>query len=151
MAFNKQSYNDAYNKAKYSTVSFRINKKDDQKILEHLKAQPKLKEYICGLIIKDMQRLERRSGYVRSKADRKAHLNYQKYEYEVIEAIGINDRYTVGFAESYEAAQALAISYIGQHQTTGPLTIYQRFYDDTVKAHVAIACDMAMLTPAEAE
>ena len=149
MSFDKQKYNDAYNKANYSTVSFRINKKDDKKILEHLKAQPKLKEYICSLILKDIQRYERKTGYVRSKADRKAHLNYQKYSFEVIECVGINDRYTVGFAESYEAAQALAISYISQHQTAGPLTIYQRFYDDTVKAHVAIACDMTMLTPAE--
>ena len=149
MSFDKRQYNDAYNKANYSTVSFRINKKDDKKILEHLKAQPKLKEYICSLILKDIQRYERKTGYVRSKADRKAHLNYQKYSFEVIECVGINDRYTVGFAESYEAAQALAISYISQHQTAGPLTIYQRFYDDTVKAHVAIACDMTMLTPAE--
>ena len=151
MAFNKQSYNDKYNKENYKTVSFRVNKKDDQKILEHLKEQPNLKEYICGLVAKDLQRLESRRGYVRSKADRKAHLNYQKYEYEVIEAIGVNDRYTVGFAENYDAAEALAISYIAQHQTSGPLTIYQRFYDDHVHAHVAVACDMSLLTQAEAE
>lgn len=130
MAFNKQDYNNTYNKDKYIGVSFRVNRETEKDIADALKAQPNMKAYICGLILADQKRRERRAGFVRSRSDRKAHMNYGKYPYEVIEMLANNDRYTVGYAESYEAAQALSASYTAT-TATGEVKIYYRFFDNT--------------------
>lgn len=137
MAFNKQSYNNAYNKDKYIGVSFRVNRETEKYIADALKVQDNVKAYICGLILADQKRKERKAGFVRSRSDRKAHLNYGKYPFEVIEMLANNDRYTVGYAESYEAAQALSASYTAT-TATGEVKIYQRFYDDHISAWSAV-------------
>ena len=137
MAFNKQDYNNNYNRDKYIGVSFRVNRETEKDIADALKAQENMKAYICGLILADQKRKERKAGFVRSRSDRKAHLNYGKYPFEVIEMLANNDRYTVGYAESYEAAQALSASY-SSTTATGEVKIYQRTYDDTISAWGAV-------------
>lgn len=137
MAFNKQDYNNTYNKDKYIGVSFRVNRETEKDIADALKAQPNMKAYICGLILADQKRRERKAGFVRSRSDRKAHMNYGKYPFEVIEFLANNDRYTVGYAESYDAAQALSASYSAT-TATGEVKIYQRFYDDHISAWSAV-------------
>lgn len=138
MGFNKQSYNNDYNKSNYIGVSFRVNKQTEKHIADALKAQDNIKAYICGLILADQKRKERKAGFVRSRsADRKTHLNYGKYPFEVIEVLANNDRYTVGYAETYDAAIALTASYTAT-TATGEVKIYQRIYDDTIGAWGAV-------------
>lgn len=137
MAFNKQDYNNTYNKDKYIGVSFRVNRETEKDIADALKAQPNMKAYICGLILADQRRKERKAGFVRSRSDRKAHLNYEKYPFEVIEFLANNDRYTVGYAENLMAAVSLSASY-SSTTSTGEVKIYQRFYDDTLHACCAV-------------
>lgn len=137
MAFNKQDYNNNYNRDKYIGVSFRVNRETEKDIADALKAQDNMKAYICGLILADQKRKERKAGFVRSRSDRKAHMNYGKYPFEVIEMLAHNDRYTVGYAENYEAAQALSASY-SSTTATGEVKIYQRFYDDHISAWSAV-------------
>ncbi len=137
MAFNKQDYNNNYNRGKYIGVSFRVNRETEKDIADALKAQDNMKAYICGLILADQKRKERKAGFVRSRSDRKAHMNYGKYPFEVIEMLANNDRYTVGYAENYEAAQALSASY-SSTTATGEVKIYQRFYDDHISAWSAV-------------
>jgi len=141
MAFNKVAYNNAYNKDKYIGVSFRVNRETEKHIADALKAQPNIKEYICKLITADQKRKERKAGFVRSRADRKIHANIDKYPFEVIEQIGHNDRYVVGFADSYDAAVALQSSYTAS-AATGPVVIYHRFYDPDLRVNAAVAVDM---------
>lgn len=137
MAFNKQSYNNAYNKDKYIGVSFRVNRETEKDIADALKAQDNMKAYICGLILADQKRKERKTGYVRSRSDRKAHMNYGKYPFEVIEFLANNDRYTVGYAENMMAAVSLSASYSAT-TATGEVKIYQRIYDDHIGAWAAV-------------
>ena len=137
MAFNKQEYNNNYNKDKYIGVSFRVNRETEKYIADALKAQDNVKAYICGLILADQKRKERKAGFVRSRSDRKAHLNYGKYPFEVIEMLANNDRYTVGYAENLMAAVSLSASYSAT-TATGEVKIYQRIYDDTIGAWGAV-------------
>lgn len=136
MGFDKQKYNDAYNKAKYINISFRISRDKDKHIMEMLSRQENVKAYICDLITKDIKRFERRTGFVRNRGDRSVHLNYSKYPYEVIEWINDIDRYTVGFAENMDAAVTMAVGYSSaRDRAHGPLRIYERDYDDYIKAY----------------
>lgn len=134
MSFDKSAYTNAYNKEKYLGVSFRINRISEKDIADALKDVTNMKEYICRLIRADVKRKQRRAGWAVNRGDKKIHQDYKRYPFEVIEMVGFNDRYTVGFAEDLDAANMMLSYYAQKNEAAGPLAIYHRFYDDTVKA-----------------
>lgn len=138
MSFDKKAYNNAYNKKKYTGVSFRLHSVNDADVLEALKDIPNVKEYLCKLVRQDKRRNERKHGYQYNRGDRKVHLNYKKYPFEVIEFTGLNGRYTVAYAENYDIAQGIAAAYLQNHPEAAPVAIYERIYDDHIHAYAAV-------------
>lgn len=138
MSFDKTAYNNAYNRERYIGVSFRINKITEKDIADALKDVTNMKEYICRLIRADVKRKQRRAGWAMNRGDIKTHKDFSRYPYEVIEMVGFNDRYTIGFAEDLHAANMMLAYYAQKNQGAGPLAIYHRFYDKDLKAMAAI-------------
>lgn len=138
MSFNKTEYNNAYNKANYLGVSFRINRTTEKDIADALKDVENIKAYICKLIRADVRKKQRRAGWQMNRGDLKIHKDYGRYPFEVVEMVGCNDRYTVGFAEDLDAANLMLSYYAQRNENAGPLAIYHRFYDDHVGAHCAV-------------
>lgn len=126
MSFDKKAYNAAYNKQNYAGISFRINKETEKDIAEALREQSNVKEYICRLIRSDVKRQRRRAGWAMNTGDRKIHADVQRYPFEVIEFLANNDRYTIGFTQSLEAAESMLAWYISHHEDAGPCAIYCR-------------------------
>ena len=138
MSFDKAAYNNAYNKEKYLGVSFRINKQTEKDIADALKDVSNMKEYICRLVRADVKKRQRRAGWAMNRGDQKTHKDYARFPFEVIEMVGFNDRYTVGFAEDLDAANMMLSYYAQKNEAAGPLAIYHRFYDKDLKAMAAI-------------
>ena len=138
MSFDKKKYNNEYNKKTYTGISFRLHTVNDADVLDALKDISNVKEYLCKLIRQDKRKNERKHGYQYNRGDRKVHLNYTKYPYEVIEFKEANDRYTVGYAEKVETAQGIADAYLMKHPDAGAVAIYERVYDDHISAYAAV-------------
>lgn len=138
MSFDKKAYNNAYNKKTYTGVSFRLHSVNDADVLDALKDVTNVKEYLCKLVRQDKRRNERKHGYQYNRGDRKVHLNYQKYPFEVIEFNELNGRYTIGYAESYDIARGIADEYLRKHPDAGAVMIYERMHDETINAWVAV-------------
>lgn len=138
MSFDKAAYNNAYNKEKYLGVSFRINRTTEKDIADALKDVANMKEYICRLIRADVKKKQRRAGWQMNRGDQKIHKDIQRYPFEVVEMVGFNDRYTVGFAENLDAANMMLAYYAKRNESAGPLAIYHRFYDEHVGARCAV-------------
>lgn len=129
MSFDKAAYNNAYNKERYVGISFRINKETEKDIAEALKEQRNIKEYICKLIRSDVKRQRRRAGWALNTGDRKIHADVDRYPFEVIEFLANNDRYTIGFTQSYDAAESMLAWYVSHNEDAGPVAIYIRRID----------------------
>lgn len=125
----KQRYNNAYNKANYTGVSFRLNSRTEQDVIDALKNVENMKEYLVKLIRADQKRRNTKAGRVFNNGDRKTHVNVSKYPFEVIEYPANNDRYTVGFADCFDNAQAMLATYASRQKNAGPLKILQRSVD----------------------
>lgn len=138
MSFDKIAYNNAYNKEKYTNVSFRINRITEKDIADVLKDVTNMKEYICKLIRADVKRRQRRAGWVLNNGDRKVHADYKRYPFEVVELLAFNDRYTVGFATDRDSAEIMLNYYQRTNQEAGPLAIYHRFYDEDLQTIGAV-------------
>lgn len=138
MSFDKKAYNNAYNKENYLGVSFRINRTTEKDIADALKDVSNMKEYICRLIRADARKRQRRAGWTLNRGDQKTHRDCGRFPFEVIEMVGFNDRYTVGFAEDLDAANLLLSYYAQKNEAAGPLAIYHRFYDKDRKEMAAI-------------
>lgn len=139
MSFNKQAYNNEYNKKTYTGISFRLNNVTDKDILDCLKqSEGNMKEYICKLIRSDIKTRERRRGIKMNRSGRPENLDWQRWPFEIIEFTNGNDRYTVGFAAGIEQARSVALHHVETHPDAGATMIYQRTYDDYVKAVIAV-------------
>lgn len=138
MSFDKAEYNKAYNKERYAGISFRINKETEKDIAEALKGQRNIKEYICKLIRADVKRQRRRKGWAMNNGDRKIHADVQRYPFEVIEFLANNDRYTIGFTQSLDAAESMLAWYVSHNEDAGPVSIYCRKYDERLHAPYAV-------------
>lgn len=127
---NRTAYNNAYNKANYIGVSFRLDKVNDMDVLQMLQMQSNSKAYICKLVRTDIKRQKARHKRIMNNGDRKLHADYKSYPFEVIEDLPFNDRYIVGFAEDLENAVLLRDAYAQRENgTNGHLHIMQRGYD----------------------
>lgn len=129
MTFDKTKYNNEFNKRNYTGVSFRLNSEKEANIIEHLKKQENLKEYICKLVSADMKRIAARSRRIMNKSDRNLWKDYQRYPYEVIEDLPYDSHYTVGFAEDVDNAALLLAEYARRTKNPGALHIIHREYD----------------------
>lgn len=138
MSFNKQIYNNAYNREKYTGVSFRINKITEKDISDALSEQDNVKEYICRLIRADVRKRQRKAGWAMNKGDRRIHADIARYPFEVVEFLSHNDRYTVGFTQSLDAAESMVAWYVEHNQDAGPIAIYCRRYDERVGVRYAV-------------
>ena len=85
-----------------------------------------------------MKRRQTRKGWHMNNGDRNIHKDYQRYPFEVIEGLAYGDKYTVGFAATYDAAQDLVYNYQARNADAGPLAIYHRFYDDHTNSITAV-------------
>lgn len=137
MTYDKQTYNNAYNKNKYVGVSFRISTSADQDIIDALKEQENVKAYICKLIRSDQKRRARRRGIIHG-SDRSTARNYKKFPYEVLEDLPGCDHYTVGFTSDYDSAVMMAAEYASRTEGCGRLRIMCRTYDQTLNAVTAV-------------
>lgn len=139
MSFNKTAYNNEYNAKNYTGISIRLSNTADADVIDFLRSSDlNTKALICKLVRTEMKRRQTRKGWHMNNGDRKIHKDYQKYPYEVVELLAYNDRYTVGFASSYEAAQDLLFNYQQRNQEAGPLAVYHRFYDPDLKTVGAV-------------
>lgn len=130
----KQIYNNAYNKANYTGVSFRINNVTEKDIKEMLDMQENLKAYICKLIrgdIKRQKQLQRR--VLLNPGDRQIYKDINKYCFEVTEDLPFDNHYIVGFAEDIENAQILLGEFAARTPQHGKLRILFRWYDTDLK------------------
>jgi len=50
----KLAYNNQYNRENYRSFSIRYDKNSEKKVIRWLEKQPGVKEYVTGLILKDM-------------------------------------------------------------------------------------------------
>lgn len=134
----KQIYNNAYNKAKYTGISFRINNVTEKDIKEMLDLQDNLKAYICKLIrgdIKRQKQLQRR--VLLNPGERKLYADVGKYCFEVTEDLPFDDHYIVGFAEDVENVQMLMGEFAARNPQHGKLRILYRWHDKELNC---IAC-----------
>lgn len=129
MAFSKAEYNNNYNKQNYIGVSFRVHKHNDKDIADALKGQENMKEYICRLIRADVRKRQRRKGWSMNNGNRKIHKDIARYPFEVVEFLAFNDRYTVGFTQTLEAAESMMAWYVQHNTDAGPLAVYCRRMD----------------------
>lgn len=134
----KMIYNNAYNKANYTGISFRLNSTSDADVLAMLKAQDNLKAYICKLVMADIRQKERKKGRVMNRGDRRIHDNIKLYPYEIIEELPNGDRYSVGFCDDMNNALLMVAEYAARRDVTGPLHILQRSYDHDLKCIMAV-------------
>jgi len=139
MSENKRAaYNNAFNRDNYTGVSFRLNNRTEQDVIDVLKSAGSVKAYIVKLIRTDQRRRDARNGRVFNNGDRRMHENIDKYPFEVVEFIRGNDRYTVGFADCIENAQAMLSTYASRQQNAGPLKIYERRQDPDLNCVYAV-------------
>ena len=131
MTYNKQKYNDAYNRANYTGISFRLSNSQDVDVLSALKRCDNLKAYICRLVREDLQKQRK---LVFNPADRRLQMDYQKYPFEVLEDLPYGDRYSVGFAEDLDNALIMMGEYSRRQKGCGKLHVLHREYDEHVKA-----------------
>lgn len=134
----KMIYNNAYNKANYTGISFRLNSTSDAEVLAMLKAQDNLKAYICKLVMADIRQKERKKGRVMNRGDRRIHDNIKTYPYEIIEELPNGDRYSVGFCDDMNNAVLMIAEYAARREVTGPLHILQRSYDPDLHSIMAV-------------
>lgn len=139
MSFDKQAYNNEYNKRTYTGISIRLNNQADADVLDFLqKENENTKALICKLIRTEIKRRRARKGWQLNNGDRKLHADIKRYPFEVIELLAFNDRYTVGFAASIEGAQDLVYYYQARNEAAGPLAIYERRYDPDLHTRYAV-------------
>lgn len=62
----KLDYNNAYNRRTYKSFSVRFNKNTESEIIQWLESRGSLKDYIVGLITKDMEKASRKSSKKKS-------------------------------------------------------------------------------------
>ena len=126
----KQLYNNAYNKANYTGISFRINNTTEHDIKEMLDMQDNLKAYICKLIRGDIKRQKQMQRRVLlNNGDRKVYEDIDKYCFEVTEDLPFDNHYIVGFAEDIENAQILLGEFAARTPQHGKLRILFRWHD----------------------
>lgn len=143
MSFNKQAYNNAYNKEKYKGISIRLDINDDADVIEFLTSSKlNTKALICKLVRTEMKRRQTKMGWHMNNGDRKIHKDIQRYPFEVVEMLAYNDRYTVGFAATLDAAVDLTYYYQQRNQEAGPLAIYHRQYDPDLRVNYAVQVQM---------
>ena len=139
MSFDKSAYNNAYNAKNYTGISIRLSNKEDADVIEFLRSSDlNTKALICKLVRTEMKRRQTKKGWHMNNGDRNIHKDYRRYPFEVIEGLAYGDKYTVGFAASYEAAQDLLYNYQSRTPEAGPLAIYNRFYDDHTHSITAV-------------
>lgn len=139
MSFDKAKYNNEYNSKNYTGISIRLSNKEDADVIEFLRSSDlNTKALICKLVRTEMKRRQTKKGWHMNNGDRKIHKDYKKYPFEVVELLAFNDRYTVGFASTYEAAQDLLFTYQQRNQEAGPMAVYHRFYDPDLKTVGAV-------------
>lgn len=139
MSFNKTAYNNEYNAKNYTGISIRLSNTADADVIDFLRSSDlNTKALICKLVRTEMKRRQTKKGWHMNNGDRKIHMDYQRYPFEVIEGLAYGDKYTVGFAASYDAAQDLLYNYQSRNTEAGPLAIYNRFYDDHTHSITAV-------------
>lgn len=123
----KIEYNNAYNKAHYTSVSIRFNNEDEADIIDVLKAQASVKAYIASLIRRDINTRERR------KARRAIRIQKQSItatRFEVIEDLPNHDHYSVGICDDLDSAAMMLAEYAQRaNGNCGALSIYERAWD----------------------
>jgi len=139
MSFDKIAYNNAYNAKNYTGISIRLHNTDDADVIDFLRSSDlNTKALICKLVRTEMKRRQTKKGWHMNNGDRKIHADYQRYPFEIIEGLAYGDKYTVGFAATYEAAQDLVYNYQARNAEAGPLVIYHRFFDDHTNSITAV-------------
>ena len=139
MSFDKKAYNNAYNKERYKGISFRLDIKEDADVIAFLTSSDlNTKQLICKLVRTEMKRRQTLKGWRLNNGDRKVHKDIQRYPFEIIEMLAYNDRYTVGFAQTIDAAVNLVYFYQQRNQEAGPLAIYHRQYDPDLRTRYAV-------------
>lgn len=139
MSFNKTAYNNEYNAKNYTGISIRLSNTADADVIDFLRSSDlNTKALICKLVRTEMKRRQTRKGWHMNNGDRKIHSDYKRYPFEIIEGLAYGDKYTVGFAATYDAAQDLVYNYQARNAEAGPLAIYHRFFDDHTKTVTAV-------------
>ena len=129
---NKQEYNNQYNRAAYTGISFRLSNRAEGELIDWIRSQDNAKEYICSLIIRDMKRRKKAEREMRNREN----LYNQQFTWEVLEDLPYNDHYAVGYTNSFLEAVTI-LSHHSESQT-GPLGIIERGYDYDLNCYYGI-------------
>lgn len=129
---NKQEYNIQYNRSAYTGISFRLSNRSEQELIDWIRSQDNAKEYICGLISKDMKRRKKQDREARNRQN----LFNQQFTWEVLEDLPYNDHYAIGCTNSFLEAVTMVAHAAESH--TGPLGIVERGYDTDLNCHYGV-------------
>lgn len=129
---NKQEYNNQYNRSAYTGISFRLSNRSEQELIDWIRSQDNVKDYICSLISKDMKRRKKQEREERNRQN----LFNQQLTWEVLEDLPYNDHYAVGYTNSFLEAVTILSHHSESH--TGPLGIVERSYDNDLNCYYGV-------------
>lgn len=125
----KAEYNNAYNKANYTGVSFRLSNSEEADLIRWIRSQENAKSYICTLVRADMAK-QKNAEYTRMVKYARAD---QKRSYEIMEAI-YDDHYTIGYSDSYDEALMVCANKAFT-SCIGPVILVERGYDQDLNCY----------------
>ena len=132
---NKQEYNNQYNRASYTGISFRLSNRTESDLIDWIRSQDNAKDYICSLVMKDMIKQKKHARLVRN-LEAKAN---QVKDFEVMEDLPYHDHYSIKYTDSFIDALTTVAHYSSdQHAQHGPLSIVERGYDKDLNCYYGV-------------
>ena len=125
----KAEYNNAYNKANYTGVSFRLSNSEEADLIRWIRSQENAKSYICTLVRADMAK-QKKAEYNRMVKEARAD---QKKSFEIMEAL-YDDHFTIGYSDSYEEAMT-ACGNMTIASCVGPVIVVERGFDQDLNCY----------------
>ena len=125
----KAEYNNAYNKANYTGVSFRLSNSEEADLIRWIRNQENAKAYICSLVRADMAK-QKKADQARKVKDARAD---QKKSFELMEAF-YDSHYTISYSDSYEEA-LMACMNMNIASCVGPVIVVERGFDQDLNCY----------------
>lgn len=122
MDFDKKKYSAEYNKNNYTGYSFRLHKDKEADLIDFL-AHRNTKDYIIGLIRKDIRQDSRKKFTIRGSSY--AHNHIDEYPLEVLEELP-GDHYSIGYVQSLDDAALLIMNHCDRGTPAGPICVVHR-------------------------